>query len=158
MQHNTANGNMIRFDACFERRPSMAKLSPSRFRAAVNALVALALSAVAAPALGAEWPAQHLGPVGPGEPILVTAGTQRVIAYFTPERGGCAVNAITWKDADPSEPYASTRVRVSLKPGQTLALDDPQRLSMSLLCGADASTLAVVAPAELIFTGSTAKN
>ena len=88
----------------------------------------------------------------------MTAGTQRVIAYFAPERGGCAVNAVTWKDAEASAPYASTRVRVSLKPGQLLVLDGSQRQSMSLLCGADASTLAVVAPAELIFTGSSGQN
>jgi hypothetical protein len=30
--------------------------------------------------------------------------------------------------------------------------------SMNLLCGADASTLAVVAPPELILTGATEKN
>jgi hypothetical protein len=29
---------------------------------------------------------------------------------------------------------------------------------MNLLCGADASTLSVVAPAELIFTGSPPRN
>jgi hypothetical protein len=37
-------------------------------------------------------------------------------------------------------------------------LDGADRQSVGLLCGADASTLAVVAPAELILTGSTAKN
>ncbi len=136
----------------------MAKFSPSRFRAAVNALFALALTAAAAPVLGAEAPAQNLGPVGPAEPILVRFGTQRIIAFFAPERGGCAVNAVTWKDEDAKAPYASARVRVSLKPGQLLALDGSQRQSMSLLCGADAATLAVVVPAELIFTGSTGQN
>jgi hypothetical protein len=136
----------------------MAKFSPSRFRAAVSALLALALTAAAAPVLGAEAPAQNLGPVGPAEPILVTAGSQRVIAFFAPDRGGCAVSAVTWKDAEASAPYASARVRVSLKPGQLLALDGSQRQSMSLLCGADAATLAVVAPGELIFTGSTGQN
>jgi hypothetical protein len=45
-----------------------------------------------------------------------------------------------------------------LKPGQTLALDGAQRQSMILLCGADAATLAVVAPAELILTGATGQN
>ena len=132
----------------------MAKLSPSRFRAAVNALLALALTAVAAPGLAAEQPAHNFGPVGPREPILVTAGTQRVVAYFIPERGGCAVSAVTWKDGDASAPYASARVRISLKPGQTLSLDGAQRQSMGLLCEADASTLAVVAPAALILTGA----
>jgi hypothetical protein len=32
--------------------------------------------------------------------------------------------------------------------------DGAQRQSISLLCGADASTLAVAAPAELILTGA----
>lgn len=136
----------------------MAKFSPSRFRAAVNALLALTLTAAAAPVLAADEPAHNFGPVGPREPILVTAGTQRVVAYFVPERGGCAVSAVTWKDGNTDAPYASARVRVSLKPGQTLALEGAQRQSMSLLCGADAATLAVVAPAELILTGATGQN
>jgi hypothetical protein len=62
---------------------------------------------------------------------------------------------VTWKDADPDEPYSSARVRVSLKPGQVMELDGPQRRSMGLLCGADAANLTVTAPAELILTGST---
>lgn len=130
----------------------------SRFRAAVNALFALALTVAAAPALGAEAPTQHLGPVGPAEPILVTVGTQRLIAYYTPERGGCAVSAVTWADQDPNAPYGSARVRVTLKPGQMLALDGSQAQSLSLVCGADAATLAAVAPAEFIVTGSTGQN
>lgn len=136
----------------------MAKFSPSRFRAAVSALFALALTAAGAPVLAAEAPAHNLGPVGPREPILVTVGTQRVIAFFIPERGTCALSAVTWKEGGANAPYASARVRVSLKPGQMLALDGAQRQTMSLLCGADASTLAVVAPAELILAGPTAKN
>jgi hypothetical protein len=36
-----------------------------------------------------------------------------------------------------------------------IELDGPQRRSMGLLCGADASSLAVTAPAELILTGTT---
>jgi hypothetical protein len=37
-------------------------------------------------------------------------------------------------------------------------LDGAERQSVGLLCGADASALAVVAPAELILTGSTGRN
>ena len=136
----------------------MAKLSPSRFRTAVNALLALALTAVAAPVLAADAPTHNFGPVGPREPIVVTAGTQRVVAYFVPDRGECAVSAVTWKDGAADAPYASARVRVSLKPGQMLALEGAQRQSMSLLCGADAATLAVVAPADMILTGTTGQN
>jgi hypothetical protein len=139
----------------------MAKLSPSRFRAAVSALVALALTAAAGPVLGAEAHAladesmTNLGPVDPNEPILANIGGRRVIAYFVPERGSCAVNAIIWKEAGTDN--APSRVRLSLRPGQMVQFDGAQ-LAMNLLCGVDATTLAVVAPAELIFTGSSGRN
>jgi hypothetical protein len=112
------------------------------------------IAASGAPAI-ADDTLTNLGPVGPREPILVKVGEQRFIAFFAPERGECAVTAVTWKDPDPDEPYSSARVRVSLKPGQFIELDGPQRKSMGLLCGADASSLTVTAPAELILTGST---
>jgi hypothetical protein len=35
---------------------------------------------------------------------------------------------------------------------------DGEHLSMNLLCGADAATLAAVAPAELILTSTDSKN
>jgi len=123
--------------------------------AVAGALAALTVAGVPA---RADEPLINLGPVGPYEPILVTVGTQRVIAFYVPERGACSVNAVVWKDGDPDAPYASARVRISLKPGQMVQLDGAQRQSMSLLCGADASTLAVVAPAELILTGTPGKN
>jgi hypothetical protein len=130
----------------------MAKLPRSRFLNAVNALFVLTLTAVGGSAL-AEAPTNNLGPVGPREPILAMVGGQRIVAFFVPERGECALNAVTWKDDDASAPYASARVRVSLKP-ETLSLDGAQRQSMGLLCGADAATLTVVAPAELILAGA----
>jgi len=76
---------------------------------------------------------------------------------FTPcARGSCAVNAIIWKDAGAEAPYASSRIKVSLRPGEMVELDHGAlRETMNLLCGADASTLTAVAPAELILTGAT---
>ena len=59
----------------------------------------------------------NFGPVGPSEPILATIGGQRVIAFFVPERGSCAVNAIIWKDAGAEAPYASSRVKAEPTPG-----------------------------------------
>ena len=123
--------------------------------AAAGALIALTVAGVPA---RADQPLTNLGPVGPNEPILVTVGNQRVIAFYVPQRGECAVNAVVWKDADPDAPYSSARVRISLKPGQMVQLDGGQRQSMSLLCGADAATLTAVAPAELIQTGATGSN
>ena len=54
----------------------------------------LGLAAGAAPAFASEW-LNNLGPVGPREPILVNLSDQRIVAFFVPERGGCAVNAVT---------------------------------------------------------------
>ncbi len=108
------------------------------------------------PAFSDEY-VNNPGPVGPNEPILITVGGQRVIAFFVPERDSCRVNTIMWKDAGADTPYTSSRVRVSLRPGQMVRFDD-SRLSMNLLCGADASTLAVVAPPELILTGAHAND
>ncbi len=130
----------------------MVLLSRSKFLAASGALFALA--AFSASALADEY-ATNFGPVGPNEPILANIGGQRVIAFFVPDRGSCAVNTIMWKDAGLDAP--SSRVRLSLRPGEMVRFDDA-KLSMNLLCGADASTLALVAPPELMLTGATGTN
>ena len=128
----------------------MVQISRSRFFLAICALGAFAGLSVSA---HADEYATNLGPVGPNEPILANIGGQRVIAFFTPERNSCAVNTIVWKDAGADTPNTSSRVRVTLRPGQMVRFDDA-RLSMNLLCGADASTLSAVAPAELILTSA----
>lgn len=66
-------------------------------RAAVVLVAALILGAASLPA-HADKPLTNLGPVGPGEPILVTVGGQRVIAFYARERGESAVSAVVWKD------------------------------------------------------------
>src|ERR1044072_8991341 len=129
----------------------MVQLSRSHFLAAICAVGALAGLNMSA---HADEYATNLGSVGPNEPIV---GGQRVIAFFTPDRDSCAVNTIVWKDAGADTPYTSSRVRVTLPPGQMIRLDDA-RLSMNLLCGADASTLTAVAPADLILTSTPANN
>jgi hypothetical protein len=132
----------------------MVQISRPRFLAGVCALAALAALSTSA---SADEYNTNFGPVGPNEPILANIGGQRLIAFFVPERGSCAVNTIMWKDAGADAPYTSSRVRLSLRPGEMVRFDDA-RLSMNLLCGADASTLALVAPAELIMTGATGQN
>src|SRR6185437_14327451 len=129
----------------------MVQISRTRLFAAVCALGVLASASA-----HAEY-TTNLGPVGPNEPILANVGGQRIIAFFTPERGSCAVNTIMWKDAGADTPYTSSRVRVTLRPGQMVRFDDA-RLSMNLLCGADALTLSVVAPPVLILTSEHPNN
>ena len=36
---------------------------------------------------------QNLGPVGPHEPILTEVGSERVMAFYEPDNGRCAVHA-----------------------------------------------------------------
>lgn len=134
----------------------MVRYSRLQFSAVAGAALA-ALIAGNAPA-SADPSLTNLGPVGPGEPILVTLGNQRIVAFYAPERGGCAVSAVVWKDEGAEAPYGSSRVRISLRPGQTVQLDGSQRQSMGLLCGADAATLAAVAPPELIQTNALTKD
>ncbi len=130
----------------------------TRFRFQSLGLGAAALLALCAtmpvPAKAGQAPT-NFGPVGPNDPILATIGGQRLIAFFVPERGSCAVNAVIWKDAGVEAPYASSRIKVSLRPGEMIELQSGLRQFVNLLCGADASTLEAVAPADLILTGTT---
>src|SRR6187399_2708989 len=96
----------------------MVQISRTRLFAAVCALGVLASASA-----HAEY-TTNLGPVGPNEPILANIGGQRVIAFFTPDRDSCAVNTIVWKDAGAGTPYISSRVRVTLRPGQMVRIDD----------------------------------
>ena len=114
---------------------------------------AIVFATASKPSFAEEY-VTNLGPVGPNEPILASFGGQRVIAFFVPERGSCAVHTFMWKDGGADAPYATSRVRVNLRPGE-MARFDNAHLSMNLLCGADASTLAVVAPPELLTQNET---
>ena len=117
---------------------------------------ALVFATASIPAFAEEY-LTNLGPVGPNEPILATFGGKRVIAFFVPERGSCAVHTLMWKDAGVDAPYATSRVKVTLRPGQMARFDDAH-MSMNLLCGDDASTLAIVAPPELLTQNELSNN
>ena len=136
----------------------MVHFSRTIFSTLLPACALLALVAGSTPGLASEW-LNHVGPVGPHEPILVNLGNQRIIAFFVPERGACAVNAVTWKDTGRRDaPYDSARVRIALKPGQIMQIDRAQHHPVGLLCGVDASSLTATAPAELIVTDTSDKD
>ena len=122
-----------------------------------STLVVAALFTMAGTPAFAEDYVTNLGPVGPNEPILASFGGQRIIAFFVPERGSCAVHTFMWKDGGADAPYTLSRVRMNLRPGE-MARFDNVHLSMNLLCGADASTLAVVAPPELLTQNEPSNN
>jgi hypothetical protein len=120
----------------------MVQLLRSIFVLAATA-TALAMGTASTPILADEY-VTNLGPVGPNKPILVTFSGQRFLAFFAPELGSCAVHTFMWKDAG-----ATTRVMLSLRPGEMVRFDNAH-LSLNLLCGVDASSLAVVPPTELL--------
>jgi len=119
--------------------------------AAAGAIAALAASTP----VHAEESRQNLGPVGPSEPILATIGNKRLIAFYLPDSGRCSISAVVF-DAAPSEaPYSSTRVRLSLWPGESFHLDAAGQKSVDLSCGDNASSLALSGPTELINASTT---
>ena len=64
--------------------------------AAAGAIVALTVASIPA---RADELAQNLGPVGPREPILTWVGSKRVIAFYQPDNGNCAVHVVVWDPA-----------------------------------------------------------
>jgi hypothetical protein len=110
--------------------------------AAASAIVAL--TAVSTPARADEL-VQHLGPVGPHEPILATFGNKRAIAFYEPDNGRCAVSAVVYEktDADTGLTTAA-RVRVNLNPREVVHVDSTDNKTLTLRCGDYAEILSVV--------------
>jgi hypothetical protein len=112
----------------------------SKLIAAAATLVAFATVCPAAPA----DQAQKLGPVSAYEPILTTVGSKRVIAFFLPEAGHCALHAVVWDNSNADPGQSATRMRVSLEPGQIVHIDTAEQRTLNLQCGANADKLAIV--------------
>jgi hypothetical protein len=119
--------------------------------AAAGALVAL--TAASTPAWADEL-AQNLGPVGPHEPILTTVGSKRVIAFYAPDSGHCALNAVVWDNTDADTDMSAVRIRVSLGPSQMVHIDTVEQKSLNLECGDNAEKLAVFDTGEFIAAGA----
>jgi hypothetical protein len=115
---------------------------------------ALALSVASIPAYADEL-AQNLGPVGPNEPILTTVGNKRVIAFYEPDNGRCAVNAVFY---DKTDAYTGTttaaRVRVGLNPREMVSIDSTDNETLNLQCGDDAKTLKIADTKTSIAAGA----
>ena len=99
----------------------------------------------------AEEPPQNLGPVGPNEPILTDVGAKRVLAWYKPEGGGCAVNAVVWNRAD-IEGTSTAGILIRLSPGQVVHFDSAYNVkSLNFQCAADdAANLSIVDNEELV--------
>jgi hypothetical protein len=129
--------------------------------AVAGVLVALTAASTAA---RADELVQNLGPVGPYEPILASAGNKRLIAFFVPDSDHCAVNVVVWNNADPNGLVArfwpdtassAERVLIRLNPGQFFQLNSIEDEGLSLKCGGGAASLALVGASRFVAAGMT---
>ena len=97
--------------------------------------------------------AQNLGPVGAYEPILAPVGNRRVVAFFVPKSGYCAVDAVVWNNTNrryliarfwPHTADLAERIRTNVVPGQALQIDSDQGDRLDLRCDDKAATLKAV--------------
>lgn len=115
--------------------------------AAVSALTVLAATFMAS---AADKTRANLGPVGPNEPILVTVGASRLVAYYEPVNGKCAVSAVVFDAMPDGGGKASKRVRVAVYPGELFHLDGVNDEHVVLTCGPDAKLLTVLNRGEIL--------
>ena len=101
----------------------------------------------------------RLGPVPPHEPILTSVGTKRVIAFYLPGSGQCALHAVIGDkmNINPDTDIPAVRVRISLEPGQTVHIDSVEGESLNLRCGRNAESLALVDTDEAVAFGIIAR-
>ncbi len=111
----------------------------------------LSVLAATGTAVVAGEPAKaNLGPVGPYEPILATVGGSRLVAYYQPESGKCAVSAVMFTTAPNGGGAKSARVSVALRPGELFRFDGAGGDRAVLTCGPDAKALTVLNPGEIL--------
>jgi hypothetical protein len=134
---------------------SLSRIQFSKF-AAIGSLVVL--STLGTPAQADEL-AQNLGPVGPHEPILTEVGSERVMAFYEPDNGRCAVHAVVFDKTDAyTGMTTAVRVRVSLNPREMVHIDsaDSESVkSLSLQCGENAEKLTIIDADSLVASGIT---
>ena len=123
--------------------------------AVAGAFVALTAVSFSIPARAGEL-VENSGPVGPHVAILTTVGSKRVIAFYEPDNGRCAVHAVVYEMADAyTGATTAARVRISLNPREMVHIDSADNKSLNLQCGSNAQTLSAVDDDELVAFGIT---
>jgi hypothetical protein len=127
----------------------MFPLTRSLTLAAAGAIVALTVASIPA---RADELAQNLGPVGPREPILTWVGSKRVIAFYQPDNGNCAVHVVVWDPAD-VKAESTAGFQATLNPRQMAHINTAENKSLYLQCGDNAERLAIVDTAKFVVAG-----
>ena len=124
--------------------------------AAAGALLALTVSGTPA---WADELVQNLGPVGAHEAILTEVGSERVIAFYEPDNGRCAMHAVVFDKTDAyTGMTTAARVRVSLNPREMVHIDSADNesvKSLNLQCGKNAEKLTIIDTDSLVASGIT---
>jgi len=101
---------------------------------------------------------QNLGPVGPHEAILTEVGSERVIAFYEPDNGRCAVHAVIFDKTDAHTGITTAaRVRISLEPSQIVHIDSAHNetlKSLNLQCGENAEKLTIIDTDSSVASGN----
>ena len=113
---------------------------------AAGAFVALTPAHVPA---RADELAQNLGP---GEPIFTTVGSKRVVAFYWPDSGNCAVHVVVWDTTDVNA-GSTVGFHATLNPQQMAHVDTAENKSLDLQCGDNADRLAIVDTSKFVATG-----
>jgi hypothetical protein len=134
---------------------SLSGIQFSKF-AAMGGLVVL--STLGTPTRADEL-VQNLGPAGPHEAILTEVGIERVIAFYEPDNGRCAVNAVVFDKTDAyTGMTTAARVRVSLSPREMVRIDSADNesvKSLNLQCGKNAEKLTIIDTDSSVASGIT---
>ena len=127
----------------------MFPLTRSLSLAAAGAVFALAAASIPA---RADELAQNLGPVGPREPLLTWVGSKRVIAFYQPDSGNCAVHVVVW---DPTDVNAESTAGFQATLTRQIAhINSAENELLYLQCGDNAERrLAIVDTAEFVVAG-----
>jgi hypothetical protein len=131
----------------------MLPLTRIQFLSVAAAGVLAALTADSIPVRADEL-AQNLGPVGPHVPILTVVGSKRVIAFYQPDSGNCAVHVVVWNTIDVNA-GSTVGFGATLNPRQAVHINTAESEPLYLQCGDKAATLAVVGTSEFIPVGAT---
>ena len=130
----------------------------SRIQLLKFAAAGVVVCTLGSPALADEL-VQNLGPVGPHEAILTEVGSERVIAFYEPDNGRCAVQAVVFDKTDAyTGMTTAARVRVSLNPREMVHIDSADNesvKSLNLQCGENAEKLTIIDTDSLVASGIT---
>ena len=82
--------------------------------------------------------------VAPMAAFVHEVGSRQVVGYYMAEAGGCAVTMMLADPGSEEAPASSAaRLKLTLQPTATAALDTPEGGSLAVTCGSGARTLVV---------------